>query len=182
MHNPDSRLGIFMDIAKKNDVVVHKEEANKLIIASDDYTDLEFIEAAENFCKLRAKKNCFAAFCFFLYDKLKKGILSPQQVINKARIKYHHEHPEEPQPNPYDKFKAEKSCALPNPDDMEYNALLRVIKAYDNNKPHTISFSESTVAKKWWEQLRKAKYYVTGIKTSQEGEKIIIKKIRPKSS
>ena len=179
MHNPDSRLEIFKDIAKKNDVVVHKEEANKLIIASDDYTDLEFIEAVENFCKLRAKKNCFAAFCLFLYDKLKKGILSSQQVINKLRIKYHHEHPDEPQPDPYDKFKV-KDCKLPNPNDMEYNALLRVISAYDSNKVHSITVADSEIAAKWWKQLRKANYFITGIRTTQEGKKIILKKIRPK--
>ncbi len=179
MHNPDSRLEIFKDIAKKNDVVVHEKEMIRLITISDDYTDLEFIEAVENLCKLVAKKNCFAAFCLFLYDKLKKEILSPQQVINKLRIKYHHEHPEEPQPDPYDKFKV-KNCKLPNPNDMEYNALLRVISAYDSNKVHSITVADSEIATRWWKQLRKANYFITGIRTTQEGKKIILKKIRPK--
>ena len=181
MHNLESRLEIFKDIAKQNDVSVHEKEMIRLITISNDYTDLEFIEAVENLCKLRAKKNCFAAFCFFLFDKLKKRILSPQQIINKVRIKYHHEHPEEPQPDSYDKLKV-KNCVLPNPNDMEYNALLRVINAYNSNKPHTISFSDSSIAKKWWGQLRKANYFIAGIKTSQEGERIIIKKIRAKTS
>ena len=179
MHNPDSRLEIFKDIAKQNDVVVHEKEMMRLITISDDYTDLEFIEAVENFCKLRGRKNCFAAFCLFLYDKLKKGILSSQQVINKVRIKYHHEHPEEPQPTPYNKFKI-KDCKLPNPNDMEYNALLRVMNAYNYNKPYTISSSDSEIATKWWRQLRKANYFITGVKITQEGKKIILKKIKPK--
>ena len=39
MHNPDSRLEIFKDIAKQNDVVVHEKEMMRLITISDDYTD-----------------------------------------------------------------------------------------------------------------------------------------------